>query len=182
MRGERSGHGDAGFLDLEDTGARLPFVELGHHFLPSLEVVIAEALDHAAGEHAKYGRFLVIPVAREGIHSEILPQVSQNGIGFRQMLLVIYQNGHGLARNVPPAHPEDQALGTGLRLPGAVQHRIFQEVRVAGTVHPYIGADENVTPSQLGLQMKRFGGNYGIDTAHLVTHFPTNFKQVIGLQ
>ena len=179
--GEDRGHGHIGLFQLKHTGAGLPLVELGHHLFSSLEIVVAEALYHAAGQDTEHGRFLIVPVAGEGIHSEVFPEVSQDGIGLREMLLVIHQDGQGLSGNVPSSHAEDQSFAAGLLLPGAVQHRVFQEIRVAGAVHPDIGADEDVPPAQLGLQMECLGGNHGIDTAHLVTHFPTNLKQVIRL-
>ena len=160
---------------------RLPLVELGHHLLISLEVVVIEALDHAAGKDAEHGRFLVVPVSRKGVHAEIPPQRGQEFIGLGQELLVVYQNGHGLARNVPSADTETETLRERLRLPRAVQHGVFQEIGVADAVHPYIRADENVSPAQLGLLIESLRSNDGIDTAHLVTYLPTNFEQIVRL-
>ena len=112
---------------------------------------MVEALHHAAGQITKHGRFLVIPVAGERIHSIILPERAQDLIGHGKMLLVVYQDGHRAAGDIPAAHAEHQALAAGLFLPGTIQMRIFQEVRVAGAVHPHIGTYKYMAASQLGL-------------------------------
>ena len=124
-------------------------MELCHYFFSALQVIIPEALNHAPGHYAEHRRFLVIPVAGNGIHSKILPHAAKDGIGLRKRRLVVYKYGHRLSGDIPPAHPETEAFGKGRSLPRAVKHGVFQEIGVAGTVHPYIRADKYVTPSKL---------------------------------
>ena len=126
-------------------------MELGHHFLAALQVEIPETLDHLAGGIAEDGAFLVIPVSSDRVHSIVFPIGREDVIGLGKILLVIHQDGQGLSGDVPAADPEPEPLLQGLGLPGTVQHRIFQEIRIVGPVHPHIGADENMSASQLGL-------------------------------
>ena len=151
MRGKGRSYRKAHFAQVQHAGARLPLVELGHHFFPALEIVVPETLDYAACNNAEHRALLVIPVAGDGIHAVIPPEGGQHIVGLGQELLVVYQDGEGLPGDVPPAHTEPDALSQGLRLPGTVQQRIFQEIRIVAAVHPYVGADENMPPAQLRL-------------------------------
>ena len=124
-------------------------MELGHHLLTALQVVIPEAFYHATGNDAEHGRFLVIPVAGNGIYAIVAPQATQNVIGLGQEGFVVYQNGDGLSGDVPAAHTETETLRGRLGFPGTVQHGVFQKIRVAGAVHPHVRSHKNVMPSQL---------------------------------
>ena len=182
MGGESRSHGCLGGLQVQDTGTGLPLVELRHHLLASLEVGVVEALDTPAGGNTEHGGFLVIPVTGDGIHPIQLPELAQNFIGMREEGLVIHQDGYRFAGNVPTSHTEAQSLGKGLGLPGAVQHGVFQEIRVPGTVHPHIRADKDMPTAHLFLQMEGLGGYHGIDTAHLVANLPADLEEIIRTQ
>ena len=146
---ERRCDGNLSLLEVKDAGARLPLVELGNHLLPALEVIIPETLYHAACDDPEYGRLLVIPVSGDGVYAEVIPQGSQDVIGLGEELLVIHEDCHRAAGDVPPPHAEAEALSESLRLPRAVEHRVFQKIRIVTSVHPDIRADENVAPAKL---------------------------------
>ena len=176
MGGERRSHGDTRFLQVQDACTRLPLVELGNDFFAAREVVVPEALNHLAGDDTEYGRLFIIPVAGDGVYAVVPPHPAKNVVGLRQEGLVVYQNGNGLAGNIPSAYTETEPLRSRLGFPGTVQPGVFQKIRVAGTVHPYIRADKNVMPSQLFTQIEGLGGDNRIDAAYLVTDLPAYFK------
>ena len=182
MGGKDRSHGKRGSLQVQDTGPGLPLMELRHHLLSSLEVVVVEALYHPSRGNAEHGGFFVIPIARDGIHAVHLPHFSQDFVCMRKEGLVIYQDGQRLSGDVPASNPETESLGLGLGLPRAVQHGVFQEIRISGTVHPNIRADKNMPAAHLLLQMEGLGGHYGIDTAHLVANLPADFEEIIRTQ
>ena len=156
-------------------------MELSHNLVRRLEVVVIKALDHPSGSIAEEGRLPVVPVSCQRIHTELLPELGQDLILTGQELLEINKDGSRLARDVPPSDADPESLGSCLHPPAPVQCRILDEVRVALGVHPHIRAHHDVAPAELALEIKGFGGDNSINTAYLITHFPTNFKQIIRL-
>ena len=111
-------------------------MELGHHLLRTLEVIVPETLDGFSCSPAEEGVFLVVPVSRDGIHAEVFPEAGEDVIGLGQIVLEVHQDGNGLSGDVPAAYPHAEVFRGGLALPGTEQGGIFQEIRVLRPVHP----------------------------------------------
>ena len=172
--------GDAALAEVENTGAGLPLMELGDDLVGLAQVVVPEAFDHAAGDIAEQGGLLVIPVAADRVDTVVLPELGEDVVALRQQVLVVHQDGDGRAGDVPAADAQAQAAPGGHLLPSLVEVGVFEEIRVAGTVHPHIRTDQDVVATELGLEMEGFGGDDGVDAADLVANLPADFKQIIG--
>ena len=176
MRGEYGSHRDAGILDIQEAGAGLPLVELGHHLVGGVEVVAVEAHDDPSGCIAEERILLVIPVSRQGVHSETFPVFRQDLVLLWKELLVVDEDGYGLAGDVPASDTDADALLGSLGLPVAVQGGILDEIGIVLRLHPDIRSDHDVASPEHSLLMKGLGGDHRIDPAYLVADFPADFE------
>ena len=168
-------------LQIQQARARLPLVELGHDLVGSIEVVLIETLDRTTRGIAEERRLLVVPITRDRVHSETLPELAQNVVRLVDKAFIINQDRRRPARHIPAADPDPHSLGSRLDLPAGIEGRIFDEVRIGFNVHPDIRTDQDMVPFQLRLQIKSLGGNHRIDTADLVANFPAYLEQIVGI-
>ena len=136
-------------LEVEQARAGLPLVELGDDLVGSVEVVLVETLDRAAGGITEEGRFLVVPVSAERIDAEGLPQLAQDPVLAVDEALVVDQDGDRPSGNVPAPDADAQTFRSRLRLPARIQGGILGEIGILLHIHPYIGADQDVMPLEL---------------------------------
>ena len=180
MRGKHGGHGDAGILDIEEAGAGLPLVELRHHLVGGIEVVAVETHDDPSGGVAEERILLVIPVSGQGVHSKTLPILRKDLVLLGKELLVVDEDGYGLAGDVPASYADADALLGSLGLPVAVQGGVLDEIGIVLRLHPDIRSDHDVASPEQSLLMKGLGGDHRIDPAYLVADFPADFEEVVG--
>ena len=139
--GEHGRHRDPGTLDLQQAGARLPLMELGDRLVRRGQVVVVETLDDLPGDITEHGRFLVVPVAGQGIHPESIPEVRQDLVALREEGLVVHQHGDRGTGDVPLAHTQPQPFRGRLLPPRPEQERVLDEIGIARPVHPDIRSD-----------------------------------------
>ena len=117
-------------FQVEKAGTRLPLVELGDHLFGITEIEVVETLDHTPGGIAEQGRFLVVPVAGNGVHPEVPPAGGKDFVLIRKKTLEIHQDGIGFSGNVPASYPHSDSLGGRLSLPGLEKSGVLQEIRI----------------------------------------------------
>ena len=166
-------------LYIKESGPGHPFMELCDHFVGRTEVIPVEALYHFTCGIPEQGRFLVVPVARQRINSEMFPVLCQNIVLVRQELLEIHQYGSRLPVDVPSPDTQPQPLGRSLCLPVPVQKRILDEIRIVLGIHPYIRPHQDMVSLQLCLEIQRLGCKDGVYAAHFVADLPADFKQIV---
>ncbi len=94
------------FLQIEQTRAGLPFVELCHDLVGSHQIKFVEALDRPAGCITEKDVLLVVPVAGDRVHAMLNPEFRQDFILLGQVLLEINQDSDRIARNIPLPDPK----------------------------------------------------------------------------
>ena len=173
------GYRELGLLYIKESGTCHPFVELCDNFIRRAEIITIETLYHLSCRISEQGRLAVIPVSSNGVHTESLPIVRKYLVLFCNELLEIHQNSNRLTGNVPFPYPYPQSFGSSLCLPVPVQHRIFNKVRIAFRIHPYIRSYKNMMTLQFRFEIQGFGGNYRVNATNLVADLPTDFKQIV---
>ena len=94
----------------------------------------------------------------------------------------IDDDGDGPAGNIPTTNANPDPLLMGAVFPILQQILIFAEFRIHTIVPVNVRADQHKIISHLVDERKCLGGNNCMNPTHLVTHFPTHFKQKIRMQ
>ena len=133
-----------------------------------------------SGGIAEQHRLDVIPLARNRIHTVALPKELQDVVLAGNQRGKIDQNHLRPPDDAPMSYTDtDPLLIQGLP-PPLEQRRILLELPVSPL--PQIGTDRKIAVAVLYAHGPGLGRYHGIDTAHLIAHFPTDLEEKVGFQ
>ena len=169
-------------LDIQQTGARIPLMELGDDLVGRAQVEPVETLYDMPCGIAEEHILLVVPVAGDRIHSETQPVLRQDVILLCEELFVVNQESDRTPGYIPSSDTDPYAFGSGLEPPLGIQMLVFGEIGIGGGIHPDIRSDKDVMSAQRLLHPEGFrcqGATYFSD---FVADLPACFKEIIRFQ
>ena len=143
MGGEYRGHlGQIG-LDMKQTHARGPLVEVGNHLQSGVILPLDDALDDEGCRIGEHARLVIVAVGMKRVHAIAVPHLGIELVLVRIQGVIGHQHRNGLAGDVPVPYPHLHATGQArLALPCG-KRRLALDKRGRGVIgRPDVGADE----------------------------------------
>ena len=106
------------------------------------------------------------------VYLKILPQPTIDFVFTFKIRLKVHQHGNWFARHRPTANAHLNALFLGLPLPLSEKRFILTKIRTF-RFFPKVWTNEDDPVLQLILQRLGTRRKYSVDTAYLITDFPT---------
>ena len=180
VRSEQRGHVRRLPTQIKSSGGGHPLVEMSRDPVCGLTESFDVGSYDQSGGIAEQHRLDVIPLARNRIHTVALPKELQDVVLAGNQRGEIDQNHLRPPDDAPMSYTDtDPLLIQGLP-PPLEQRRILLELPVSPL--PQIGTDRKIAVAVLSAHGPGLGRYHGIDTAHLIAHFPTDLEEKVGFQ
>ena len=166
---------------IQTTARSHPLVEVSNQLIGRGAEVIYVALNHFTGSVAKQHGLDVVPLTADRVNAVGLPQRLQDFVLLGQHRLKINQNSDGRTLHLPAADTHTDTIIIESLAPHLQQIEVLLKFGIYAFAE-YIRAQQNVLVAEFLGHSQGFGCNHSVDTAHLVAHLPTHFKQVIRSQ
>ena len=167
-------HGRAVALEVEESGAAHPFVELGYgRAAYGLEHVLVDGRDDLAAGRGEHDRLDVVPAAGHGVDLVFLP------VFVEELVLVVAvaeidQDDLGLAGDIPVSEAAFQVVRLEDFADGLDDGvAVFLEIRVVAQIR----SEKPVILPEVFDGLKGFAADDGVDAAYFIADFPRGLKQ-----
>ena len=177
--GEDGGDVGGGLTQVEAAGGGHPLVEVGHDLLGGRAEVLGVGGDDDARGVAEEHRLDVVPLTRDGVDVVGLPEVLEDVVLLGDERGEVDEDDQRTALDLPAADADAQSLAVYALAPRLQQLEVLLEFGVRSLVLE-IGTDEDIVVTELAGCGQGFGGDDGVDAAHLVAYLPAYLEQVVG--
>ena len=179
VRGEHRGHVGGVFAQVEASGGRHPFVEVGDDLFGRGAEGLDVGGDHRARGVAEEHRLDVVPLPGERIDVVALPELGEDFVLARDERGEVHQYGQRLALDLPAADADAQALRIDRLTPGFEQGLVLLEFGIRPFVRE-VGADQDVAVPEFPGHGLGLGRDDGVDAAYFVAYLPACLEQEVG--
>ena len=164
---------------VERTGGRHPFVEVGSDLVLCRAEGIDIRSDHLTGSPTEEHRLNIVPLTRDRVYVVLIPQRLKNLVLLGEERGEVDQNSHRVTLNLPTAYADTDTLLIDTLTPSAQQRGILLELGIC-TLILQIGTDQHIVVIEFAQRGFGFGCNDGMDTANFVAYLPAHLKQMVG--